>query len=140
MVSSPAPCSRPFRRGSITNSPISDAGCRSRWKRSANGHTTIGPRSRTRGRGSTGATTPAPIGSLARDDFSSKRHLALCFYLSMIFFGKPVPPFPDHALDQRHQPATVTLETSCEFELEQHRAHDRRRGSGHPDQIVEQDR
>jgi hypothetical protein len=33
-----------------------------------------------------------------RDDFSSNRHPALSFCLSMIFFGKPVPTFPDHAL------------------------------------------
>src|SRR6266568_6819967 len=36
--------------------------------------------------------------SLERDDFSSNRHPALSFCLSMIFFGKPVPTFPDHAL------------------------------------------
>src|ERR1700732_3454729 len=30
--------------------------------------------------------------------FSSNRHPALSFCLSMIFFGKPVPTFPDHAL------------------------------------------
>ncbi|MFH0302859.1 hypothetical protein AAFX91_38005, partial [Bradyrhizobium sp. 31Argb] len=35
---------------------------------------------------------------LKRDDFSSNRHLALALCLSMIFFGKPVPTFPDHAL------------------------------------------
>src|SRR5258705_11673982 len=35
---------------------------------------------------------------LERDDFSSSRHPALSFCLSMIFFGKPVSTFPDHAL------------------------------------------
>src|SRR6266481_8874748 len=30
------------------------------------------------------------------DDFSANRHPALSFCLSMIFFGKPVPTFPDH--------------------------------------------
>src|SRR5882672_10235999 len=35
---------------------------------------------------------------LERDDFSSIRHPALSFCLSMIFFGKPVSTFPDHAL------------------------------------------
>ena len=44
------------------------------------------------------------------------------------------------SLDQRHQPAAVTLQPSGEFEFEQHRAHDRGRGAGHPDQIVEADR
>jgi hypothetical protein len=34
---------------------------------------------------------------LERDDFSSIRHLALSFCLSVIFFEKPVPTFPDHA-------------------------------------------
>ena len=33
-----------------------------------------------------------------RDDFSSNRHPALSFLLSMIFFGKPVSTLPDHAL------------------------------------------
>src|SRR5207248_8344596 len=37
-------------------------------------------------------------GGLEQDDFSSNRHPALYFCLSMIFFGKPVPTFPDHAL------------------------------------------
>ena len=37
-------------------------------------------------------------GPLERDDFSSNRHPALCFCLSMIFFEKPVSTFPDHAL------------------------------------------
>jgi hypothetical protein len=44
--------------------------------------------------------------ALERDDFSSIRHLALSFCLSMISGqtlrvcpeGKPVPTFPDHAL------------------------------------------
>src|SRR5205814_5422236 len=36
--------------------------------------------------------------ALKRDDFSSNRHPALCFCLSVIFFGKPVPTFPHHAL------------------------------------------
>ena len=44
------------------------------------------------------------------------------------------------SLDQRHQPAAVALQPAGEFELQQHRAHDRRRGAGHPDQIVEADR
>jgi len=35
------------------------------------------------------------------DDFSSNRHPALSFCLSMIFSEKPVPTFPDHALDRR---------------------------------------
>src|SRR5271170_4567165 len=46
---------------------------------------------------------------LERDDFSSNRHLALSFCLSMISGqtlrvcpeGKPVPTFPDHALMQK---------------------------------------
>src|SRR6267378_1896654 len=38
---------------------------------------------------------------LERDDFSSNRHPALSFCLSMIFSEKPVPTFPDHALDQK---------------------------------------
>jgi hypothetical protein len=38
---------------------------------------------------------------LERDDFSSNHHPALSFCLSMIFFGKPVPTFPDHALTFR---------------------------------------
>ncbi|WP_207234531.1 hypothetical protein, partial [Bradyrhizobium sp. Leo170] len=33
-----------------------------------------------------------------RDDFSSNRHPALALCLSMIFFGKPVSTFPDHAV------------------------------------------
>jgi len=33
-----------------------------------------------------------------RDDFSSSRLPALSFCVSMIFFGKPVLTFPDHAL------------------------------------------
>ncbi len=36
--------------------------------------------------------------SIERDGFSSNRHLALSFCSSMIFFGKPVPTFSDHAL------------------------------------------
>jgi len=36
--------------------------------------------------------------ALEQDDFSANRHPALSFCLSMIFFGKPVPTFPDHAL------------------------------------------
>ena len=32
----------------------------------------------------------------------------------------------------------MALEPSGEFEFEQHGAHDRRRGAGHPDEIVEQ--
>src|SRR5258706_14278007 len=32
----------------------------------------------------------------------------------------------------------MALEPSCKFELEQHRAHHRRRGFGHPYEIVEQ--
>src|SRR6266581_5800549 len=36
--------------------------------------------------------------SLEHDDFSSNRHPALSFCLSMIFFGNPVSTFPDHAL------------------------------------------
>jgi len=39
-------------------------------------------------------------GELERDDFSSNRHPALSFCLSMIFSEKPVPTFPDHALRQ----------------------------------------
>src|SRR5437762_14012505 len=39
-----------------------------------------------------GGVAPA----LERDDFSSNRHPALSFCLSL--FGKPVPTFPDHAL------------------------------------------
>src|SRR5258708_4864677 len=35
---------------------------------------------------------------LKPDDSSSNRHRALSFCLSMIFFGKPVSTFPDHAL------------------------------------------
>src|SRR6266849_2431748 len=62
---------------------------------------------------------------LERDDFSSNRHPALSFCLSMISaqtlrvcpVGKPVPTFPDHALDgdarrraprQAAKPVTVT--------------------------------
>jgi len=36
--------------------------------------------------------------ALERDGFSSSRHPALSFCLNMIFLGKPVPTFPDHAL------------------------------------------
>src|SRR5262245_64745951 len=36
--------------------------------------------------------------TLARDDFSSNRHLALTYSWSMIFFRKPVSTFRDHAL------------------------------------------
>src|SRR6266567_6289054 len=57
---------------------------------------------------------PAPISGrcsnevLARDDFSSNRHPVLSFCLSMISGqtlrvcpeGKPVPTFPDHALEE----------------------------------------
>jgi hypothetical protein len=32
--------------------------------------------------------------------FGLDRHRALSFCLSMIFFGKPVSTFPDHALNQ----------------------------------------
>src|SRR5262245_26422721 len=35
---------------------------------------------------------------LERDDFSSNRHLTLALCWSMIFFGKPLHTFPDHAL------------------------------------------
>src|SRR5438105_14087469 len=35
---------------------------------------------------------------LERDDFPSNRYPTLSFCLSMIFFGKPVSTFPDHAL------------------------------------------
>ena len=35
--------------------------------------------------------------ALEQDDFSANRHPALSFCLSMIFFGKPVPTFLDHA-------------------------------------------
>src|ERR1700692_4580942 len=47
---------------------------------------------------------------LKRDDFSSNRLPALSLYLSMIFFGKPVPTFPDHALTRfwRRNPAPLT--------------------------------
>src|SRR4030088_701165 len=49
---------------------------------------------------------------LERDDFSSNRHPALSFCLSMISAqtlrvcreGKPVPTFPDHALGFRGSP------------------------------------
>ena len=34
----------------------------------------------------------------------------------------------------------MALQPSGEFKLEQHGAHDGRRGSGHPDQIIEQNR
>jgi hypothetical protein len=41
---------------------------------------------------------------LERDAFWLNRHRALSFYLSMIFFGKPVSTFPDHALgDDRRE-------------------------------------
>src|SRR5258708_5298898 len=53
---------------------------------------------------------------LERDDFSSNRHPAPSFCLSMISAqtlrvcreGKPVPTFPDHALVLLSQKATVT--------------------------------
>src|SRR6516165_992050 len=38
---------------------------------------------------------------LERDSFMSNRHRALVYCLSMIFFGKPVSTFPDHALRRR---------------------------------------
>src|SRR6516164_5176661 len=38
---------------------------------------------------------------LERDSFTSNRHRALVYCLSMIFFGKPVSTFPDHALIPR---------------------------------------
>ena len=41
-------------------------------------------------------------------------------------------------LNHRHQPAAVALQPSGELEFEQHGAHRRRRGAGHPDQVVEQ--
>jgi len=55
-----------------------------------------------RGTTTTGATITGTIATideveLERDDFSSNRHPALSFCLSMVFFGKPVPTFPDHA-------------------------------------------
>ena len=37
-------------------------------------------------------------GALERHSFMSNRHRALVYCLSMIFFGKPVSTFPDHAL------------------------------------------
>ena len=40
------------------------------------------------------------VAPLERDDFSSNRHHVLISSWSMIFFGKPVPTFPDHALTQ----------------------------------------
>src|ERR1700737_414506 len=43
--------------------------------------------------------------NLERDAFSSNRHPALSFCLSMILFGKPVPTFPDHALAAEIGPA-----------------------------------
>jgi hypothetical protein len=36
---------------------------------------------------------------LARDGFKSNRHRALAYWLRMIFFGKPLHTFPDHALE-----------------------------------------
>src|SRR5258705_2039649 len=50
---------------------------------------------------------------IERDDFSSNRHPALSFCLSMISAqtlrvcreGKPVPTFPDHALTERYADA-----------------------------------
>ena len=50
--------------------------------------------------------------SLGRDDFSSIRHLALSFCLSMIFFGKPVPTFPDHALASANSTYSVESKSS----------------------------
>jgi hypothetical protein len=54
--------------------------------------------------------------SLERDDFSSNRHPALSFCLSMISAqtlrvcreGKPVPTFPDHALDDHSAPIDLS--------------------------------
>jgi hypothetical protein len=43
-----------------------------------------------------------------RDDFSSNRHPALSFCLSMILLGKPVPTFPDHALNAEVEHHVVT--------------------------------
>jgi hypothetical protein len=41
---------------------------------------------------------PASLLALEQDDFSSKRHPALTFCLSMIFPENRIPTFPDHAL------------------------------------------
>src|SRR5712672_4248436 len=59
--------------------------------------------------------SPLAMTNLERDDFSSNRHPALSFCLSMISAqtlrvcreGKPVPTFPDHALEtSKSNPAT----------------------------------
>ena len=44
---------------------------------------------------------------LERDDFRMNRHSALAYCLSMIFFGKPVTTFPDHALANRPEARRV---------------------------------
>ena len=46
-------------------------------------------------------------GPIDRDDFSSNRHPALSFCLSMIFSRKPVPTFPDHALSPPEAPQAM---------------------------------
>ena len=51
---------------------LTDLG-RGLWQRWANGHTTIGPRSKTRERGSIGATTPAPTGWRVRSATPARR-------------------------------------------------------------------
>jgi hypothetical protein len=56
-----------------------------------------------RSRPITGYRGKSPVRGLERDDFSSNRHPALSFCLSMIFFGKPVSTFPDHALSRTKQ-------------------------------------
>ena len=62
--------------------------------------------------------------SLERDDFSSNRHPALSFCLSMIPAqtlrvcreGKPVPTFPDHALDDHSAPIDLSTPHIGQYE------------------------
>src|SRR6202043_2267030 len=62
-----------------------------------------------------------PQGLLERDDFSSNRHPALSLCLSMISAqtlrvcreGKPVPTFPDHALNGLTAGCRRALELDC---------------------------
>src|SRR5437588_11469924 len=57
-------------------------------------------------------------GALERDDFPSNRHPTLSFCLSMIFFGKPVSTFPDHALGgARTRTSSTTIAVLLDLRL-----------------------
>src|SRR5882724_9315492 len=76
--------------------------------------------------------------ALEHDVFRMNLHRALAYFFSMIFFGKPVPTLPDHALSPFGDEAIAQGTDPSDVDLDDVAGLEVRRGAvgAHPDHVA----